>query len=75
MKKLSLLFAGLYMAAMLGGIPGAQAHTAQQCTKEIKASGTLCKFSPTAWILGFCKNKTVLKWCSDKKQHDDKFHK
>jgi len=75
MKKLSIVFAGLYLAAILGGISGARAHTAAQCQKEIKTSGTLCKFSPTAWILGFCKNKKVLQWCSDKKEHDAKFHK
>lgn len=75
MRKLSILFAGLYLAVMLGGIPGAQAHSAKACQQEIKAAGTMCKFSPTAWILGMCKNKKVLQWCSDKKKHDDKFHK
>lgn len=75
MRKLSILFAGLYLAAMLGGIPGAQAHSVKACQQEIKASGTMCKFSPTAWILGFCKNKKVLQWCSDKKMHAEKFHK
>ena len=74
MKKLSIVFAGLYLAAMIGGISGAQAHTPEQCKQEVKTSGTLCKFSPTAWVLGMCKNKTVLQWCSDKKEHKKKFH-
>ena len=75
MKKLSILFAGLYLAAMLGGISSAQAHSSQACIQEIKAAGTLCKLSPTAWLTGMCKNKKVLQWCSDKKKHNDKFHK
>lgn len=75
MKKLSILFAGLYLAAMLGGISSAQAHSAQACQKEIRTASLLCKFSPTAWLTGMCKNKKVLQWCSDKKKHNDKFHK
>ena len=75
MKKLSILFAGLYLAAMIGGISGAQAHTAKSCVKELQSYSKMCKFSPTAWILGFCKNKKAQAWCSDKKKHDQKFHK
>ena len=74
MKKLSLLFASLYLAAMLGGISGARAHTAAACEKELKNYSKMCVFSPTAWLLGFCKNKKAIAWCSDKKMHAKKFH-
>lgn len=74
MRKLGILFAGLYVVAMLGGISSAQAHSTKACQQEIKAAGTLCKLSPTAWLTGMCKNKKVLQWCSDKKQHKKKFH-
>ncbi|MHA1164900.1 MAG: hypothetical protein ACTSP0_04870 [Alphaproteobacteria bacterium] len=74
MKKFVLLLAGVYVAAMLGGSSGAQAHSAKSCVKELKAYSASCKFSPTAWILGFCKNKKAQKWCSDKKMHAKKFH-
>ena len=75
MKKLSAVLAALYLAAMLGGISGAQAHTAKACVKELKTYAAGCKFSPTAWILGFCKNKKAQAWCKDKKMHEEKFHK
>ena len=75
MKKVSIIFAGLYLAAMLGGISGAQAHSAAKCKKELKNYAATCKFSPTMWILGFCKNKKAITWCSNKKLHDEKFHK
>lgn len=52
-----------------------RAHSAQQCLKELQTYAAGCKFSPTAFLLGFCKNKKAQKWCSDKKLHDDKFHK
>ena len=74
MKNLSIVFAGLYLAAMIGGISGAQAHTAAACKKELKSYASMCKFSPTAWLLGFCKNKKAIAWCSDKKMHAAKFH-
>lgn len=74
MKKLGLLLAGVYVAAMLGGSSGVQAHSAKSCVKELKTYAASCKFSPTAWILGFCKNKKAQKWCSDKKQHKKIFH-
>lgn len=75
MKKITILFAGVSIAAMIGATSGAQAHTTQQCLNELKTYATLCKFSPTAWLSGMCKNKKVQSWCKDKKQHDDKFHK
>ena len=75
MKKISLILAGLYLAAMLGGISGAQAHSAEKCVKELKNYSKMCKFSPTMFILGFCKNKKAQAWCSDKKMHAEKFHK
>ena len=75
MKKLGVLIAGLYMLAMLGSMPAAQAHTAANCKKELQQYSKLCIFSPTAFILGFCKNKKAQAWCSDKKKHEDKFHK
>ncbi len=74
MRKLSILFAGLYLAAMLGGVSGAQAHSAAKCKKELQNYSKMCIFSPTAWILGFCKNKKAQAWCSDKKMHAKKFH-
>jgi len=75
MKKLSILFAGLYLAAMLGGISTARAHSAAQCKKQLQNYAKMCKFSPSMWILGFCKNKKAQAWCSDKKMHAEKFHK
>ena len=75
MKKLSILFASAILAAMVGGAPAAQAHSAAQCVKELKQFGSMCKFSPTMLILGFCKNKKAQEWCKDKKMHDDNFHK
>ena len=75
MKKLGIVFAGLYLAAMLGGISAAQAHSVAQCKKELQNYAKICKFSPTMLILGFCKNKKVQAWCSDKKLHAEKFHK
>ena len=75
MKKLCLLFAAAYVATTLGSISSAQAHAAQKCVKELQTYAAGCKFSPTAWILGFCKNKKAQQWCSDKKLHDEKFHK
>ncbi|MDA7949665.1 MAG: hypothetical protein MPJ78_19590 [Hyphomicrobiaceae bacterium] len=75
MKKLATAFAAAYLVALIGGIAGAQAHSAQQCKKELKSYASMCKFSPTAWILGFCKNKKAQSWCSNKKLHDEKFHK
>lgn len=74
MKKLTILFAGAFLAATVGGIAGVQAHTAEQCKKELKSYASMCKFSPTAFILGFCKNKKAQAWCSDKKLHKEKFH-
>ncbi len=74
MKKYGLLLAGVYVAATLGGSSGVQAHSAEACVKELKAYSVSCKFSPTAWILGFCKNKKAQQWCSDKKLHKKKFH-
>ncbi len=74
MKKLSIVFASLYLATMIGGISGAQAHTAAECEKELKSYGKMCIFSPTAWVLGLCKNKKAIAWCSDKKLQDKKFH-
>jgi len=74
MKKTCIIFAGLYLAAMLGGISGAQAHSASQCKKELVSYSKMCKFSPTAWILGLCKNKKAQAWCGDKKMHAKKFH-
>lgn len=74
MKKYGLLLAGVYVAATLGSTSGVQAHSAKSCVKELKTYAASCKFSPTAWILGFCKNKKAQKWCSDKKLHDKKFH-
>jgi len=74
MKKLSIVFAAAYFAVLVGGIASAQAHSAQQCKKELQSYATMCKFSPTAWILGFCKNKKAQTWCSSKKEHDKKFH-
>ena len=75
MKKFGATFAAAYLAALIGGISGAQAHSAQQCKKELKSYASMCKFSPTAWLLGLCKNKKAQAWCSDKKLHDEKFHK
>ena len=75
MKKIGLLLASVYVAAMLGSSSGAQAHSAKACVKELKAYAATCKFSPTAWLLGFCKNKKAQAWCKDKKMHDKKFHK
>ena len=75
MKKMSAVFAGLYLAAMLGGISTAQAHTAAKCKKELQTYAKMCKFSPSMFILGFCKNKKAQEWCGDKKMHADKFHK
>jgi hypothetical protein len=74
MKKMSVLFAGLFVVAMLGGVTGAQAHSAAKCKKELVSYSKMCKFSPSAWILGFCKNKNAQAWCSDKKKHAAKFH-
>mgnify|MGYP006969436896 FL=1 len=75
MKRLCLLAAGAYVAATLGMFSDASAHSAQQCKKELQNYAAMCKFSPTAFLLGFCKNKKAQKWCSDKKLHDEKFHK
>lgn len=75
MKQFAILFAAAYIATTLGATSGAQAHSAKQCIKELQAYAAGCKFSPTAWLLGFCKNKKAQKWCSDKKLHDKKFHK
>lgn len=74
MKRLAFLFAAAYVAATFGMVAGVQAHSAQQCKKELQQYASMCKFSPTALILGFCKNKKAQKWCSDKKQHNKKFH-
>jgi hypothetical protein len=75
MKKLSIVFASLYLATMIGGISGAQAHSAAACKKELKSYSKMCPFaSPTSWLLGFCKNKKAIEWCSDKKMHAKKFH-
>ena len=75
MKKIGVVFASAYFLALVGGITGAQAHTVQQCQQELKTYASMCKFSPTAWVLGLCKNKKAQTWCSNKKKHDDKFHK
>lgn len=75
MKRLGLVLAGAYLAATLGMAADAQAHTSQQCVKELKSYASMCKFSPTAFILGFCKNKQAQKWCTNRKLHDEKFHK
>lgn len=74
MKTLSIVFASLYLATMIGGISGAQAHSAAACKKELKSYSKMCIFSPTMFILGFCKNKKAIEWCSDKKMHKKKFH-
>ncbi len=75
MKKFGAVFAAAYLAALIGSISGAHAHTAEQCKKELKTYASMCKFSPTAWILGMCKNKKAQTWCTNKKLHDEKFHK
>lgn len=74
MRKLTVLFAGLLLTAMIGATSGAQAHTTQQCLTELRTYSTLCKLSPTAWLSGMCKNKKVQAWCGNKKLHQEKFH-
>ncbi len=75
MKKLSIVFASLYLATMIGGISSAQAHSAETCKKELQTYAKFCPFiSPTMWLLGLCKNKKAIAWCSDKKMHAEKFH-
>jgi len=75
MKRTGLVLAGAYLAATVSTVSIAQAHTADQCKKELQGYASMCKFSPTAFLLGFCKNKQAEKWCSDRKLHDQKFHK
>lgn len=75
MKKLAFVVAGAYLAVSLGTVTVARAHSTQQCKEELKTYASMCKFSPTAFILGFCKNKKAQQWCTDRKLHDEKFHK
>lgn len=75
MKRFCLFLAATFVAGTVALTGIAQAHTAQQCVKELQSYSTMCKFSPTAFILGFCKNKKAQQWCSDRKLHDEKFHK
>jgi len=75
MKKFGVLIAAVYIAATFSMVSDTKAHTAKQCVKELQTYAAGCKFSPTAWLLGFCKNKKAQQWCSDRKLHDDKFHK
>jgi len=70
------LFAGVALGGISpGGIPDAKAHSVKQCQKQVKGYKSLCKFSPTALIMGMCVTKKTYQWCSDKKKHDEKFHK
>lgn len=75
MNKITTAIAAVAFTATFGAMSDVQAHSSKQCVKELQAYAASCKFSPTAWLLGFCKNKKAQKWCSDKKLHDDKFHK
>jgi hypothetical protein len=75
MKRICLFLAATFVASTIESTSIAHAHTAQQCVKELQSYSAMCKFSPTAFILGFCKNKKAQKWCSDRKLHDEKFHK
>lgn len=74
MKKIAIFAAAAYVFTVVGSLNDAQAHSAKQCIKELQTYASGCKLSPTAWILGFCKNKKAQKWCTDKKKHDKKFH-
>ena len=73
MKRLTSALAAVCLAGAVGAT-AAQAHTPRQCKQELKTYSFLCKFSPTAWLSGMCKNDKVRAWCDDRKEHDRKFH-
>ncbi|MGD9869075.1 MAG: hypothetical protein AB7U38_13855 [Hyphomicrobiales bacterium] len=75
MTTTRIVFAAALAAGTLAGIAAASAHSVEACQREIRTYAKVCKLSPTAWILGACDTTKTYKWCSDKKLHQEKFHK
>lgn len=75
MRRASTLFAGVFLAALAGGVPVAQAHSVATCIKQVRTYQKICRLSPTALLAGMCKVTETLKWCKDRKLHKEKFHK
>ncbi|GAB4237248.1 MAG: hypothetical protein Kow0032_22890 [Methyloligellaceae bacterium] len=74
-SAVALAAAIAFGAGSLATAPLAHAHSVEKCKKQVRNYKKLCKFSPTALIMGMCATKKTLKWCSDKKLHEEKFHK
>lgn len=73
--KTRIAFAAALAFGLAAGTAAAYAHSVETCQRQITRYSKVCKFSPTAWLLGACETTQTYKWCSDKKEHEAKFHK
>lgn len=70
-----IVAAALFASVAVGGIAAAEAHSVRQCQQEIKWFTRLCKFGISLRLMGVCDTKKSIKWCADRKLHEEKFHK